>query len=284
MPDNSEIRFNNVGVGKDGTTTLDDSFAWSVGVNNADGVIIADNVVGNGESGLALANSNGLTVVRNFVGVDREGDDQGNTNEGIDVQQTDAAKRPQNVLVSDNTIRFNGLEGLIISNADRTTVSGNVITDNGEGVGVSGNNNTIGPGNSDPRQLLLGHGRRGARRRRQHDHAELDLRRIRVSGSICRSGVGITPNDVGDADTGPNDLQNFPVLTSASADGASLDVTYALDSKPNTAYTIEFFAQTGCDASGNGQGATYLGSRQVKLGVGAAAFTRHPDRAPTSPA
>ena len=89
VPDNSEIRFNNVGVGKDGTTSLGTSFAWAVGVNKADGVIIADNVVGNGESGLALANSNGLTVVRNFIGVDREGDGQGNTNEGIDVQQTD---------------------------------------------------------------------------------------------------------------------------------------------------------------------------------------------------
>ena len=72
---------------------------------------------------------------------------------------------------------------------------------------------------------------------------------------LDRDGDGITPNDPGDADTGPNDLQNFPVLSSASADGASLDVAYSLDSKPNTAYTIEFFAQTGCDPSGNGQGA-----------------------------
>ena len=88
VPDNSEIRFNNVGVGQDGTTKLGTSYAWAVGVNNADGVIVADNVVGNGETGLALANSNGLTVVRNFVGVDREADSQGNPDEGIDVQQT----------------------------------------------------------------------------------------------------------------------------------------------------------------------------------------------------
>ena len=148
VPDNSEIRFNSVGVGKDGTTPLDGSGAWSVGVNNADGVIVADNVVGNGESGLALANSNGLTVVRNFIGVDRQGGNQGNTNEGIDVQQTGLGKRPQNVLVSDNTVSFNGLEGIIVSQADHTTVTGNVVTDNGEGISVNGDHNTIGPGNS----------------------------------------------------------------------------------------------------------------------------------------
>ena len=93
-----------------------------------------------------------------------------------------------------------------------------------------------------------------------------------ASASTSARG-GITPNDAGDVDTGPNDLQNFPVLTSASADGASLDVAYTLDSKPNTAYTIEFFAQTGCDASGNGEGAIYLGSRQVKLGAGPGTFS-----------
>ena len=176
VPDNSEIRFNNVGVGQDGTTPLHGSGAWSVGVNNADGVIIADNVVGNGESGLALANSNGLTVVRNFIGVDRQGGNQGNLNEGIDVQQTGLGKRPQNVLVSGNTVSFNGIEGIILSQADRTSVTGNLVSDNGEGIGVTGDHNTIGPGNSVHDNRLLGYRRRGVRRRRQHDHAELDLR------------------------------------------------------------------------------------------------------------
>ena len=197
MPDNSEIRFNNVGVGKDGTTSLSTSIAWSVGVNNADGVIIADNIVGNGESGLALANSNGLMVVRNFIGVDREGDDQGNTNEGIDVQQTDREAAAERARQRQHD-PLQQLEGLIISNADRTIVSGNVITDNGEGVSVSGDNNTIGPGNTVARQLHERHGRRGRRRCRQHDHAELDPRQPRSRDRPGARRSGITPNDVGD--------------------------------------------------------------------------------------
>ena len=30
---------------------------------------------------------------------------------------------------------------------------------------------------------------------------------------------GVTPNDAGDGDSGPNDLQNFPVLISVSSNG-----------------------------------------------------------------
>ena len=147
VPDNSEIRFNNVGVGKDGTTTLDGSGAWSVGVNNADGVIIADNVVGNGESGLALANSSGLIVVRNFIGVDRRAATRG-TNEGIDVQQTGAASGRRTCWSATTRSASTRSEGIIVSNADRTTVTGNLVTDNGEGISIDGDHNAIGPGNS----------------------------------------------------------------------------------------------------------------------------------------
>ena len=272
VPDNSEIRFNNVGVGQDGTTALHGSGAWSVGVNHADGVIIADNVVGNGESGLALANSSGLIVVRNFIGVDRKGGNQGNLNEGIDVQQTGVGKRPQNVLVSDNTISFNALQGIIVSNADRTTVTGNIVSDNGEGISIDGDHNTIGPGNSIHDNFASDTGVA------VHSGVGNTITQNSIYGNqglgIDLGPSGVTPDDVVDADTGANDLQNFPVLTGASADGASLDVTYGLGSKPNSAYTIEFFATTGsCDAGSNVEGATYLGSRVVKLGAAAGAFS-----------
>ncbi len=89
--------------------------------------------------------------------------------------------------------------------------------------------------------------------------------------------------------TGPNDLQNAPVLTAgsgtsfitatatdpnnntsefsnavqATATGNVLSLLGNFNSLPNTTYTIEFFSSTAADPSGYGQGQTYLGSTSV---------------------
>jgi DNA/RNA endonuclease YhcR with UshA esterase domain len=71
---------------------------------------------------------------------------------------------------------------------------------------------------------------------------------------------GVTPNDIGDADTGPNDLQNFPVLTSAQVSGNITTITGSLRSKANATYTIDFYANRQANPTGYGEGETYLGS------------------------
>jgi hypothetical protein len=51
------------------------------------------------------------------------------------------------------------------------------------------------------------------------------------------------PNDVGDADTGPNGLQNFPILTSVTfPDVAHVRIVGTLNSKPTTHYTLDFYS------------------------------------------
>ncbi|MFO0833928.1 MAG: hypothetical protein U0638_03080 [Phycisphaerales bacterium] len=74
---------------------------------------------------------------------------------------------------------------------------------------------------------------------------------------------GVTPNDSGDADTGGNGLQNFPVLTSATSNSSGTLVEGTLNSNANKSFTIEFFANQTCDASGYGEGSVFLGSAGV---------------------
>jgi parallel beta-helix repeat protein len=68
---------------------------------------------------------------------------------------------------------------------------------------------------------------------------------------------GVTPNDAGDGDIGPNNIQNFPVLAYA-ASGSTI-VQGTLNSTANASFRIEFFYSASCDVSGYGEGANYIG-------------------------
>ena len=72
------------------------------------------------------------------------------------------------------------------------------------------------------------------------------------------NSFGVTTNDAGDTDTGPNLLQNFPVLTAASTSGTSTTVRVTLNSTSNTSFKISFYSNTSCDPSGHGEGHKYL--------------------------
>jgi hypothetical protein len=94
---------------------------------------------------------------------------------------------------------------------------------------------------------------------------------------IDLGGDGVTPNDPGDADTGPNRLVNFPVITEVGAAPASgppvRSVAHVtMSAEPQRQYEVEFFAApaTGgaarwvgtalvtTDAAGNGAAVTSL--------------------------
>ena len=89
---------------------------------------------------------------------------------------------------------------------------------------------------------------------------------------IDLGATGVMPNDPGDSDTGPNNLQNFPVLTSAAS--GSTTIEGALNSAPNTEFRLEFFSNSACDPSGHGEGETFLGATTVTTdGGGNVGFT-----------
>src|SRR5262249_49414295 len=66
---------------------------------------------------------------------------------------------------------------------------------------------------------------------------------------IALNGPGPMLNDTGDADVGPNGLQNFPVITAVSTTGDATTIDGTLNSTPTTTFRIEFFASDAADAS-----------------------------------
>src|SRR6266436_1884451 len=81
--------------------------------------------------------------------------------------------------------------------------------------------------------------------------------------AIDLSPVGVSANDLADADTGANNLQNFPLLTSVVSNGGGTTIQGTLNSKPNTTFQIDFYSNTACDPSGNGEGARFFDTTSV---------------------
>jgi hypothetical protein len=78
---------------------------------------------------------------------------------------------------------------------------------------------------------------------------------------------GVTPNDPGDGDSGPNNLQNFPVLTAAETTAGSVAVIQGrLDTEPNGSYLLDFYVSSQCDPSGHGEGQAAVGGKTVQSG------------------
>ncbi len=101
---------------------------------------------------------------------------------------------------------------------------------------------------------------------------------INLAGGT-EDAFGVTPNDPPaanptpcaagnpDCDTGPNNLQNFPVLTSAVTTAGVTTITGTLSSTPSTSFRVEFFTNNAADPSGHGEGQTFIGSTTVTTDI-----------------
>ena len=74
---------------------------------------------------------------------------------------------------------------------------------------------------------------------------------------------GVSGNDPFDGDNGPNNLQNAPSVTGVSTGNNSMTIFGSLQSQSLQSYRIEFFFSSQCDASGSGEGETYIGFTNV---------------------
>ena len=93
---------------------------------------------------------------------------------------------------------------------------------------------------------------------------------VRGNSIFSNSGLGIdlgangvTANDSNDGDTGPNNLQNFPVITGTISTSNSTTIQGSLKSSPNTTFQIDFYSNSAVDPLGHGEGAQFFGTTSV---------------------
>src|SRR5262249_12996857 len=96
------------------------------------------------------------------------------------------------------------------------------------------------------------------------------------NGFVFPKDDGVTANDSHGhgAAKDPNNFQNFPVLTSISADGTTIVGTLNQSASPNVKYRIVFFVSNSDPLSGVAEGQTFRGAATVTGNLsGSASFT-----------
>ena len=226
-------------------------------VGNANNQILGNVIGTNGDGSAALPNGDGGIWVLNTPGT-RIG--SGTPGEG-------------------NSISGNGGEGILVQGA---TSAGAVIEGNEIGVDQPNTADGIHLGNQALDVTIGGAGSAGNTIRSNAGAGiavfgssspanEIEILGNAIFGNgglgIDLDSDGVTANDVGDGDSGPNGLLNFPVVTSAVTTGGVLDIEGNVDTSAGTgAYRVDFFRSTACNAGAPndfGEGEAFLGSQTL---------------------
>jgi hypothetical protein len=227
---------------------------------------------GNVADGVQIAGSlaTGNNVLGNYIGTKANGSEAlGNTGDGVVIDIAPNNTVGGTTSGARNTISDNRF-GVFISGSGATgnKVEGNRIGIEADGSGDLGNdgdgviisagasNNTIGGTTSGAGNAISGNGDEGV------SIVEGTGNRVLSNFIFSNDGLGIdlfpdgvTANDDDDPDTGANNLQNFPVITSAIRSNSTgfTTISGTLNSNPSQNYTIQCFVAVP-DGSGNGEG------------------------------
>jgi len=245
-------------------------------------------------AGIRLDAADDNTVAGNFIGTDATGTKDLGNGRGVELDAGSHNRFGGVAPASRNVIAGNGNVGVWISIrelgpgaiavASENRVLGNYIGtrrngstplgNDDHGVLIQGSNNDVGGESAAAANVIAHNGGDGVSLGYLFgvDNAILgnsiyanasgpgsDDRGIRLHGVVL--------NDAGDGDTGPNNGQNYPVLTDATSGLFGTSVTGALNSEPLRTYTVQFFAN---DASKR-EGERFLGEQKVSTDSGGTA-------------
>lgn len=270
-----------LGNSSDGVRIVGTSTGNTVGGGDATYMNV---ISANGRDGIRIDTSDTNVVRFDYIGSDVNGASAlGNNNVGVRVLSSAQTN------IRESIISANGNDGVRADASDKTKVRANKIGVDAAGTANFGNGNygvhitnnssrcRIGNTGWTP-NIIAFNGKDGvyiegtnSRRNRVRENSIFDNTEL----GIDIEGNGVNANDALDADTGANQLQNYPIIDSVVYDGsANTTISGSLNSAVTTTYEIEFFSNDAQDPSGYGEGKTYIGMDSVTTdGAGDATFT-----------
>jgi hypothetical protein len=284
-PEANIIGFNNVGVylggdgalmqgnhvGTNGEGTDMGNLVGLYVAPSASGSIIDANLVGF-STGVGIAVSgDGSTLCGNLAGTTDTLLDVGNGLAGIlllanDTNVGEGCSAP-------NMVGFNGSHGVEVEGSGNR-VFGNLIGESASGVPIGNQGDgvhlldSLTSGNHVRENLIAHNGGNGIRVAESAGSGNR-LRRNRMHDNdgfgVDLGPAGPTPNDIEDADSGPNNLQNTPVIDFANIVDGALHVQFRVEAAAgNTALPldIDFYL---ADGTGRRQGHRFLTTRQFEF-------------------
>jgi len=258
----------------------------------------ARNIISGNGRGVDIGGGDSNSVQGNFIGTDVTGTIAlGNPNVGLNLNSlvsntligglTATPATPPGNLISANAgagnfgvvVGQDATGNLFQGNIIGADITGTQSLGNSGGILINGHDNTVGGTDANARNIIAFNGggtpvcNAGAAGVFVHNSGAIN-NAILGNSIFSNAGLGIDleydgdpncvePNDHCDVDTGPNDLQNYPVITSATASGGNVMVSGTLDSVANTSFRLEFFSSPACYSAGFGQGEHFLGSATV---------------------
>jgi parallel beta-helix repeat protein len=290
---------NYIGLNAGGSTSLGNTLAGVGVLAGAQNNLIggpgagARNVIsGNAQYGILLNGANDNTLQGNFIGPDYSGiaaPASDNSYGGIGVWGGAAGNLIGGAGPAGNLISGNNSYGIFFEDPG---TSGNRLEGNLIGTDVTGTNalgnwfagaalwngatsNLIGSPIVGTGNTIAFNGWAGLA---LYD-ASTTNNSIRGNSIFGNSGLGIDLNNDGVTTNhagslaGPNDLQDFPVITNATT-GPGTMVRGSFNSLPNQNYFLDFYSSRTADSSGYGEGEFYLGGIAVTTDAsGKAGFT-----------
>ena len=260
------VKGNLIGTDAAGVAVFGNDISVHLG-DNADGNQIgsvgagANVMAGNADVAVLLSGADGNTIDGNFIGTDLGGDPFATLNEdGVRILSGTGNT------FSSNRISSSHGSGIELDGGANAVTGNDIDLNTGGGIVVNAGGSTIGPNNTI--RDNIGSGVRvalGTGTKITGNSISGNAAAGPVGLGIDLGGDGVTTNDPGDDDPGANNLQNYPVITSAVAGNSTTTIQGTLDTVVPGTYRVEYFFSPACDPSGFGEGKTYLGFLDVDI-------------------